>query len=113
MTTKPKNGIIRALKNTRIPIRRNTLANTAQAKKRVRQAEKARARNASQRSSMRTAVKKVLRALEGSDKSGLQAIYVSASSALDRAARKGLIHKNKAARLKSRLSAKIKAATVA
>ena len=94
MTTKPKNGIIRALKNTRIPIRRNTLANTAQAKKRVRQAEKARARNASH-------------------KSGLQAIYVSASSALDRAARKGLIHKNKAARLKSRLSAKIKAATAA
>ena len=86
------------------------MANTAQAKKRVKQAEKARARNASQRSTMRTAVKKVLRTLEGGDKSALQAVYVSASSALDRAARKGLIHKNKAARLKSRLSAKIKAA---
>mgnify|MGYP001665149835 FL=1 len=58
---------------------------------------------------MRTAVKKVLRTLESGDKSALQAVYVSASSALDRAARKGLIHKNKAARLKSRLSAKIKA----
>ena len=86
------------------------MANTAQAKKRVKQAEKARARNASQRSTMRTAVKKVLRTLESGDKSVLQAVYVSASSALDRAARKGLIHKNKAARLKSRLSAKIKAA---
>ena len=86
------------------------MANTAQAKKRVKQAEKARARNASQRSTMRTAVKKVLRTLESSDKSALQAVYVSASSALDRAARKGLIHKNKAARLKSRLSAKVKAA---
>lgn len=86
------------------------MANTAQAKKRVKQAEKARARNASQRSTMRTAVKKVLRTLESGDKSTLQAVYVSASSALDRAARKGLIHKNKAARLKSRLSAKVKAA---
>ena len=86
------------------------MANTAQAKKRVKQAEKARARNASQRSTMRTAVKKVLRTLESGDKSALQAVYVSASSALDRAARKGLIHKHKAARLKSRLSAKIKAA---
>lgn len=86
------------------------MANTAQAKKRVKQAEKARARNASQRSTMRTAVKKVLRTLESGDKGALQAVYVSASSALDRAARKGLIHKNKAARLKSRLSAKVKAA---
>ena len=86
------------------------MANTAQAKKRVKQAEKARARNASQRSTMRTTVKKVLRTLESGDKSALRAVYVSASSALDRAARKGLIHKNKAARLKSRLSAKVKAA---
>ena len=86
------------------------MANTAQAKKRVKQAEKARARNASQRSTMRTPAKKVLRTLESCDKRALQAVYVSASSALDRAARKGLIHKNKAARLKSRLSAKIKAA---
>ncbi|MDO4642730.1 MAG: 30S ribosomal protein S20 [Cardiobacteriaceae bacterium] len=85
------------------------MANTAQAKKRVKQAEKARARNASQRSAMRTAVKKVLRTLESGDKSTLQVVYTKASSALDRAARKGLIHKNKAARLKSRLSAKIKA----
>ena len=85
------------------------MANTAQAKKRVRQSEKARARNASQRSDMRTAVKKLLRTIEGGDKSAMQTVFIEASSALDRAARKGLIHKNKAARLKSRLSARIKA----
>ena len=85
------------------------MANTAQAKKRVRQSEKARARNASQRSAMRTAVKKLLSTIEGGDKSAMQAVFIETSSALDRAARKGLIHKNKAARLKSRLSARIKA----
>ena len=85
------------------------MANTAQAKKRVRQSEKARARNASQRSAMRTAVKKLLRTIEGGDKSTMQVVFIETSSALDRAARKGLIHKNKAARLKSRLSARIKA----
>ena len=85
------------------------MANTAQAKKRVRQSEKARTRNASQRSDMRTAVKKLLRTIEGGDTSAMQTVFIETSSALDRAARKGLIHKNKAARLKSRLSARIKA----
>ena len=80
------------------------MANTAQAKKRVRQSEKARARNASQRSAMRTAVKKLLRTIEGGDKSAMQAVFIETSSALDRAARKGLIHKNKAANLKSKLA---------
>lgn len=85
------------------------MANTVQAKKRVKQAEKARARNASQRSSMRTAVKKVLRAVEANDKDSAQSAFIYASSLLDRAAQKNLIHKNKAARLKSRINAKIKA----
>lgn len=85
------------------------MANTAQAKKRVRQNERNRVRNVAQRSAMRTAVKKVLRTIEGGDKSAMQAVFIEATSALDRAARKGLIHKNKAARLKSRLSARIKA----
>ncbi|EHM52128.1 ribosomal protein S20 [Cardiobacterium valvarum F0432] len=58
---------------------------------------------------MRTAVKKLLRTIEGGDKSAMQAVFIETSSALDRAVRKGLIHKNKAARLKSRLSARIKA----
>lgn len=85
------------------------MANSAQAKKRVKQAEKARARNASQRSSMRSAVKKVLRAINSNDKQAAQESYTYASSLLDRASGKGLIHKNKAARLKSRINAKIKA----
>ncbi len=85
------------------------MANSAQAKKRIRQAEKARARNASQRSSMRTAVKKVLKAVAAKDGETAASTFRYATTLLDRAARKGLIHKNKAARLKSRISAKIKA----
>ncbi|MBP3195001.1 MAG: 30S ribosomal protein S20 [Cardiobacteriaceae bacterium] len=85
------------------------MANTAQAKKRVRQAEKARARNASQRSAMRTAVKKVLKAVEAKDQATAEKNYRYATCLLDRAARKGLVHKNKAARLKSRINAKIRA----
>lgn len=85
------------------------MANTAQAKKRVRQAQKARARNASQRSAMRTVVKKVLKAIEAKDKNLANETFRYATAVLDRSASKGLIHKNKAARLKSRINAKIKA----
>ncbi|MDO5090447.1 MAG: 30S ribosomal protein S20 [Cardiobacteriaceae bacterium] len=85
------------------------MANSAQAKKRIRQAEKARALNASQRSSMRTYVKNVLKAIASGDKAAAQSAFVKASSMLDRSARKGLIHKNKAARLKSRINAKVRA----
>lgn len=85
------------------------MANSPQAKKRVRQAEKARALNASQRSSMRTSVKTVLKAIIAGDKAAAQAAYVKATSMLDRSARKGLIHKNKASRLKSRINAKLRA----
>lgn len=85
------------------------MANSPQAKKRVRQAEKARALNASQRSSMRTSVKNVLKAIIAGDKAAAQAAYIKASSMLDRSARKGLIHKNKASRLKSRINAKLRA----
>ena len=85
------------------------MANSAQAKKRVRQAEKARARNASQRSGMRTSVKKVLKAVTAQDREAAASAFRYATTLLDRAARKGLIHKNKAARLKNRISARIKA----
>lgn len=85
------------------------MANSAQAKKRIKQARKAHALNASQRSAMRTAVKKVLKAIHASDKENAGVAFRHASSLLDRAARKGLIHKNKSARLKSRINAKIKA----
>lgn len=85
------------------------MANSPQAKKRVKQAEKSRAHNASQRSSMRTAVKSVLKAILAGDKAAAQIAYQKASSMLDRSARKGLIHKNKAARLKSRIHNKLRA----
>ncbi len=86
------------------------MANSAQAKKRARQAEKSRQLNASQRSEMRTTIKKVLKALDGDDKALAETAYKAAAPAIDKAARKGLIHANKAARTKSRLNARIKSA---
>ncbi len=86
-----------------------TMANSPQAKKRARQAEKNRARNAGQRSNLRTFVKKVLAAVNEGDKTKAQAAFKIAEPVIDSAVTKGLIHKNKAARGKSRLSARIKA----
>ena len=85
------------------------MANTPQAKKRARQNEKARKHNASMRSMGRTYLKKVLSAIQSGEKAAAQAAYVAAVSVIDRIADKGLIHKNKAARHKSRLNAKLKA----
>lgn len=85
------------------------MANIASAKKRARQAEKARQHNASRRSMMRTYIKKVVRAIETGDKAAAQAAYNDAMPIVQRLATKGLIHKNKAARHASRLNAKIKA----
>jgi len=83
------------------------VANTAQARKRVRQAEKHRQRNASQRSMMRTMVKRVFNALESGDRGAAETAYREAVPVLDHMARKGLIHKNKAARYKSRFNARV------
>jgi len=85
------------------------LANSAQAIKRARQAEKRRQRNASRRSAMRTYIKKVLKAIQSGDKQVAAEAYREAVPYIDRAANKGLIHANKAARHKSRLNANIKA----
>jgi len=85
------------------------VANTAQARKRARQAEKQRAHNTSLRSEMRTAIKKVLKAIESGDKTAAQGIFTSSVSTIDSIADKKILHKNKAARHKSRLSAAIKA----
>ncbi|EIT69705.1 MULTISPECIES: 30S ribosomal protein S20 [Hydrocarboniphaga] len=85
------------------------MANTASARKRARQSEKARARNASQRSMIRTYVKKVVKALDAKDKTAAEAAYKEMVPVLDRYADRGMIHKNKAARHKSRLIAHIKA----
>jgi len=85
------------------------LANIKSAKKRARQAEARRQHNASHRSLMRTQLKKAIAAIGGGDKEAAQAEFTKATSVLDAMANKGLIHKNKAARHKSRLAAKIKA----
>lgn len=85
------------------------MANIQSAKKRARQAEVRRMRNASQRSMLRSTIRKVLKAIEARDKPGAEAAYKVAEPVLDRYASHGLIHKNKAARHKSRLAAHIKA----
>ena len=85
------------------------MANTAQAKKRAKQAERNRVRNAGQRSNLRTFIKKVLAAVQSGDKEKAQAAFKVAEPIIDSAVTKGIIHKNKAARSKSRLVAKIKA----
>jgi small subunit ribosomal protein S20 len=83
--------------------------NTASNRKRVRQNETHRARNASHHSMLRTYVKKVVNTLEEKNLEAAKEAYKAAVPIIDRMANKGLIHKNKAARTKSRLSAHIKA----
>jgi small subunit ribosomal protein S20 len=85
------------------------MANSAQARKRARQAVKQNAHNSGLRSELRTAVKKVIKAIEAGDKAAAQAVYQDSVSTVDCIADKKVIHKNKAARHKSRLSAAIKA----
>jgi small subunit ribosomal protein S20 len=85
------------------------MANSAQARKRARQSEKRRQHNASLRSAFRSAIRKVRKAIESGDKAGANRLLSEASSALDRIADKKVIHKNTAARNKSRLAARIKA----
>lgn len=83
------------------------MANTKQAKKRVRQAEKNRQHNASMRSMLRTYIKKVVLAIATGDQKAAHTSLQEATPIIDRMANKGIIHKNKAARHKSRLTAAI------
>lgn len=85
------------------------MANTAQARKRARQSVKVNAHNAALRSTLRTAIKKVIKAIQSGDKAAAVASYQENVSVIDRIADKKIIHKNKAARHKSRLTAAIKA----
>jgi small subunit ribosomal protein S20 len=85
------------------------VANSPQARKRARQAEVHRRKNASQRSRMRTAIKDVLAATDTGDYDNAQAAYLVAVPVLDRAVTHGLIHKNQASRHKSRLNTRVKA----
>ncbi|ABI56203.1 30S ribosomal protein S20 [Alkalilimnicola ehrlichii MLHE-1] len=80
------------------------MANIPSAKKRARQAEKRRKHNQSQRSMMRTYIKRVVNAIKAGDKAQAEEAYKVAVPVIDRMATRGLIHKNKAARHKSRLN---------
>ena len=85
------------------------MANTAQAKKRARQAEKHRAHNTTRRSLMRTEIKNALKAIESRDKANAQTAYRRATSVIDRLAAKGMLHRNTASRYKSRLNNRLRA----
>ncbi|HRF72614.1 MAG TPA: 30S ribosomal protein S20 [Accumulibacter sp.] len=84
------------------------MANSAQTRKRARQAVKQRLHNAGLRSTLRTAVKRVQKAIVAGDKAAAQSIFQQSVAVIDRIADKKIVHKNKAARQKSRLSAQIK-----
>ena len=84
------------------------MANSPQARKRARQSEVRRRHNASFRSMVRTTVKKVIAAIETGDYDNATSAYNNAVPVIDRMADRGIIKKNKAARHKSRLNAKIK-----
>lgn len=98
------------------------MPNTASAKKRLRQNQTARLRNRAQRSDLRTSIRRVNEALDayataradgGDAEAALETVnnaYVVAQKKLDRAGSKSLIHRNKAARTKSRLQTRIKKA---
>ena len=85
------------------------MANTAQARKRARQSVERNKHNSSLRSMLRTAIKRVRQAVEAGDKAVAADTLQKATSVIDRIADKQIIHKNKAARHKSRLAAAVKA----
>jgi len=85
------------------------LANSASARKRVRQASKRRLHNMGIRSNARTYIKNVTKAIEAGDKKQAQELYNLMIPVIDKVANKGIFHKNKIARHKSRLNNKIKA----
>ena len=84
------------------------MANSLSARKRARQSERSRRRNASQRSHVRTAIKNVLNAIESGDKTAADAAYKAVVPAIDRSVAKGIMPKNKAARHKSRLNSHVR-----
>ena len=85
------------------------MANTKSARKAARQAERRRKHNTSLRSELRTAIKSASKSIEAGDKASAQKVFREAMSVVDRIADKGIIHKNKAARHKSHLAARLKA----
>lgn len=88
---------------------RKVLPNITSAKKRARTSEVRRQHNKHIRSGMRTQVKAVIYALDAGDKDAATAAYKLAVPALDASVSKGVLHKNKAARQKSRMNSRIQA----
>jgi small subunit ribosomal protein S20 len=84
------------------------LANIKSAQKRARQGVKHRAHNMAMRSKMRTYLRKVVTAIESGDRAAAEASFKAAVPVLDSMVNKGIVHKNKAARHKSRLNARIR-----
>lgn len=89
------------------------MPNTSNAKKALRQSEKRRLHNRSQRSALRTTIKKVRKAVEAGDITQAESLYRVAVKKLDQSAAKNLLHRNTAARTKSRLNALIRKAKTA
>lgn len=89
------------------------MANIASARKRASQSEERRARNAAHRSRLRTYIKKVLLAVESGDIAKAQTALREAVPVIDSSVTKGIIHRNRAARSKSRLNARVKALALA
>jgi small subunit ribosomal protein S20 len=88
---------------------RALMANTKSAEKRAREAIERRGRNVAHRSKVRSAVRKVVTAIQAGNKAEAAAALKVAAPVIDAMARKGIIHRNKAARHKSRLAAQVKA----
>ncbi|MCD6055114.1 MAG: ribosomal protein [Gammaproteobacteria bacterium] len=85
------------------------MANTPQARKRAKQAEQHRQHNMAQRSNFRTHIKQVVNRIEAGDKKAANESLIAAIPVIDSAVNKGLIHRNKAARHKSRLHKRVQA----
>lgn len=85
------------------------MANSKQSAKRAKQAEVRRQHNVALRSRMRTAIKAVLKAVQAGDAEQASALYKEALPKIDTMVNKGLVHRNKAARTKSRLNARVRA----
>ena len=87
------------------------MPNIKSAIKRVKTNDKRRAHNATIKSAMRTAIKKVEAVVVNNDTENAQAVLAEATKRIDKAAQSGLIHKNAAARYKSRLAKKLNGIT--
>ena len=84
------------------------MANTASSRKSAKTSEIRRKRNSSMTSTMRTAIKNVKKAVSAGDKAAAAAALTASMSKIDRTAAKGVIHRNAAARHKSRLAQAVK-----